>query len=670
MLVGDEYSFSTLIAGVHMWIVTEVCRMAMLWSCFFSVQLNQETHVGFPLGFQSTSKAEPNAYAVLYWERLDHLESAWNQLALFLERPFARQEHLDSLRQRVLALRKCLKSSDFWLRYLDPIQYRKLHGVLPVEWEVEVFEKWEAPYRREAGGLFLLLEYLKEPIVREDSMRTLIHKAQPAFSAFRQDSNVFQLSDPAHFYFANRLFLLNLASLYTTGFECPEPHAILPELIDMLHQTRAIYLAYNRSFPEWALPESYLNQYYRLLFFVNSGLADYDHFNHFVWVRDFIRPLFTLNAQIIREKGLISKSLVDFALNNKIDRIYSKELIKAQEIDAMFKRASPAVWKEAQSLGELLFHDPILSGNNERSCASCHKPNQFFTDTATSTALAFDRKGMLTRNAPSLINARYNHLLMLDGQHLSLKDQIRAVHRKVDEMNGDEEETFKELMSCPDYARRLQMVAEQSGNKQLSIEHVFACIIAYYTAFDSATSKFDRAVHDGEILDPNEIKGFNLFMGKAQCATCHFPPLFSGLKPPYSSNEFESLGVPSDTSFVQLSSDRGRFMQHPVAEMDHAFRTSTLRNISHTKPFMHNGVFQDLEVLMEFYNQGGGKGRGLYVPNQTLSDEKLQLTASEKKQIINFLQSLNEDVKIPSGTLNLPKSKNKILNQRVSGGVY
>ena len=130
-------------------------------------------------------------------------------------------------------------------------------------------------------------------------------------------------------------------------------------------------------------------------------------------------------------------------------------------------------------------------------------------------------------------------------------------------------------------------------------------------------------------------------MSKAQCATCHFVPQFNGVKPPYIGSEFEVLGVPKDIAFKSLNDDKGRHGVNPADEMDHAFRTGTIRNIAYTAPYMHNGVFKTLNEVIDFYDVGGGAGKGLSVTNQTLSSDSLKLTAEEKQDLcFHLLQNL------------------------------
>jgi cytochrome c peroxidase len=171
-------------------------------------------------------------------------------------------------------------------------------------------------------------------------------------------------------------------------------------------------------------------------------------------------------------------------------------------------------------------------------------------------------------------------------------------------------------------------------------------------------------------LSSDARDGFNLFMGKAQCGTCHFLPLFNGVKPPYIGSEFEVLGTPADTIYSALSADTGRYGVNPAPETHRAFRTGTLRNIARTAPYMHNGVFTTLMQVINFYDAGGGAGHGLNVPNQTLSADSLQLSPREKNAIISFLITLNEDLPPVATPASLPRARNKELNTRVPGGIY
>src|SRR5690606_2454787 len=106
-----------------------------------------------------------------------------------------------------------------------------------------------------------------------------------------------------------------------------------------------------------------------------------------------------------------------------------------------------------------------------------------------------------------------------------------------------------------------------------TVEHIASAITLYYSKFSRYYSPFDEAMNEKKPIAADSKHGFNLFMSKAQCATCHFVPQFNGVKPPFVGSEFEVLGVPEDTAYSALSNDMGRHTVHKADEMMHAFRT-------------------------------------------------------------------------------------------------
>lgn len=568
--------------------------------------------------------------------------------------------------------RLALKSIDFWLRYLEPISYKQINGPLPVEWETEVFEKFEKPYKREGAGLTLAALYLDEDTVKSEVLLDLIHSSISATEVFTRDSVVGQLKDYHHFYLCNRLFLLNLAAIYTTGFECPDPKNVIPELRSMLANVHKTYITFNMGFTNTTLSSQYLEIYLSAINFVNKQSNDFEEFDHYTFIKDYINPLFTINQQLIKEYNVVTKSYVDYSLNKNSSSIFSKNLYNGQNTKGIYLRVyDNKVLAEIEKIGKLLFYDPILSGNNQRSCASCHKPTQYFTDTLTNTSLQFDRKGFLPRNSPSLINAPYNHLILLDGKHISLQNQTKDVITNPIELGSIEQDVLKKVLSCKEYKDAFKSFLKYTPTeKDITLEHISSAITLYYGKFSKYYSPFDMAMNNKETLNDNAKKGFNVFMSKAQCATCHFAPQFNGVKPPYVGSEFEVLGVPSDTNFTSLSPDKGRFNVNAAKETANAFRTGTIRNASKTAPYMHNGVFRTLEQVIDFYDLGGGNGKGLKVNNQTLSSDSLHLTKDDKTNLIAFINSLTEKIEFENVPEKLPVSKIKNLNKRKVSGEY
>jgi len=119
-------------------------------------------------------------------------------------------------------------------------------------------------------------------------------------------------------------------------------------------------------------------------------------------------------------------------------------------------------------------------------------------------------------------------------------------------------------------------------------------------------------------------------------------PLFNGTFPPrFMKIESEVIGVPASVDGKTLDRDMGRYDIIPSASFKHSFKVPTLRNVTRTAPYMHNGVFAALEQVMDFYNKGGGAGLGLKVDNQTLPFDKLDLTKQQRDEIVAFMKSLD-----------------------------
>lgn len=581
-------------------------------------------------------------------------------------------EGIEKISAQINKARSGLKSMDFWFRYLEPTAYKKINGPLPVEWETEVFEKFEKPYKREGAGLTLAALYIEEDNFEKDSLVKLVESSLQATEIYAADSITKNLNSYHHFYLCNRLFLLNLASIYTTGFECPDTARIIPELQLLMQSVTSIYQSYNKSFPDKIVNEKYLSLYNDAIAFVGNQSKNYSSFDHFSFIKNYVNPLFTINQQAIKQYKVASRSFVDYTLNKTNGSIFNKGLYNGLNPKGIYLRVDDEkMLQEIDKLGKLLFYDPILSGNNKRSCVSCHKPTEYFTDTSTASSLQYNRKDFLSRNSPTLINIVYNQLAMLDGHHISLQNQTKAVITSSIELGSNETALLKKVLSCVDYEKVLKKLLKYTPQEtEITFDHITSAITFYYSKFSKYYAPFDEAMNTGKNLTTETKKGFNLFMSKAQCATCHFVPQFNGVKPPFVGSEFEVLGVPADTGFKKLSPDKGRYEVNPAFETLHAFRTGSLRNTQHTGPYMHNGVFKTMMEVIDFYNAGGGAGRGLTVSNQTLSPDSLRLTQTEKENIIRFLESLNENILFEAAPEKLPLSKNKNLNSRKVGGQY
>jgi cytochrome c peroxidase len=284
------------------------------------------------------------------------------------------------------------------------------------------------------------------------------------------------------------------------------------------------------------------------------------------------------------------------------------------------------------ALGRRLFFEKALSGNNTRSCATCHQPNLYFTD-GLSRNMSVTGNESLPRHTPGLLYAGYQYSQFWDGRAGSLEEQVLTVLHSPQEMDIRDDTLLYRLQHHPMY-------------NNLTLPQVQAALAAYLRTLAPFDAPFDRYIAgNGQAMTAEQQAGGNLFMGKAQCATCHFAPLFNGLIPPlYNRTEFEVLGTPSNDDLLHPlpDNDSGRLAFFPIDFYKGAFKTPTVRNAAATAPYMHNGAFHTMEQVIDFYDKGGGNGIGLSVPNQTLSAVPLQLTGEEKKSLIAFMHALTD----------------------------
>ena len=306
-------------------------------------------------------------------------------------------------------------------------------------------------------------------------------------------------------------------------------------------------------------------------------------------------------------------------------------------------RSSPAI----VTLGRDLFFDVLLSPSGTRSCATCHVPERAFTDGRARAALLGSHASVSrARNTPTLINAALQPTQFADNRVRTLEDQATDVLGNASEMGGSLAMAAARVWREPHYRRQFAAAFGGSADTALSPRTLRLAVAAYVRSLTALRSPFDRAVRgNAAALSDEEAAGFNLFMGKAKCGTCHFAPLFGGAMPPsLTENEPEVIGVPARLGARRASvdPDSGRFNVRRIDQHLHAFKTPSLRNAALTAPYMHNGAFPTLESVVDFYDVGGGAGIGARLQHQTLPTDSLHLSARQKRAIVAFLGALTD----------------------------
>ena len=297
------------------------------------------------------------------------------------------------------------------------------------------------------------------------------------------------------------------------------------------------------------------------------------------------------------------------------------ELLGLEDANTFVPKENPLTAKKVE-LGRFLFFDKRMSKNNTIACASCHIPAMAFTDgQPVSTGINRLQGG---RSAPASINRVFSTAQFWDGRGATLEDQsVGPLVSPVEHGFVNHDEMVKKLKGIEGYRR----LFKEAFNSDITTEAVGKAIASFQRTILSGNSPADRfdVGGDQEALTEDAQRGLTLFRGKARCTRCH-----SGFN--FSDEKFHNIGIGWDTNTVDL----GRFMETKNPEDIGAFKTPTLREISRTAPYMHDGRFATLEDVVNFYNQGGIKN-----PHLDNTIIPLELTAEEKHDLVALLRSLN-----------------------------
>jgi cytochrome c peroxidase len=443
-------------------------------------------------------------------------------------------------------------------------------------------------------------------------------------------SNSNELTD-AHVFDAMRLEVYRIITLGITGFDSPVVLNSLPEAEVSLVTIEKYYRVYSQN-----KSVSNAKTVYAILEKGKKYLKVNRNFNAFdraYFIKEIANPLSKeLHKTQIELKIPFMKE--QRGLKASAQTLFDKEAFDAEAFSGFPDyKTTP----EKIVLGKKLFNDPVLSGNNTRSCSSCHHIEKAFTD-GLERAVSLDGKSMIQRNTPTLNNIAFQRVFFADSRVSYLEDQAIAVIRNENEMHGSLEKSALEIQKKEEYINQFRKAFPQGEINEFAIKNALASYIRSLSHYDS---KFDEYMTNKTTFTADEKAGFNLFAGKAKCATCHFIPLTNGTVPPnFDKSESEVLGVPNKEK--KLDGDLGKFVITQAAIHRFSFKTPTIRNIEHTAPYMHNGVYKTLEEVIDFYNDGGGLGLGFEVPNQTLPEDKLNLSVKEKKQLIDFMKTLTD----------------------------
>jgi len=315
---------------------------------------------------------------------------------------------------------------------------------------------------------------------------------------------------------------------------------------------------------------------------------------------------------------------------------FSMELPLGLQGDAAYVPENNPMTPPKVELGKLLYFDPRMSKDNTISCATCHNPYHGFADPSGTSGGVGGSLG--TRSSPTVINRLFSKEQFWDGRAEDLEMQAHGPLTNAVEMAMPSHDHVCKNISL---IRGYRYYFENAfGSNEVTIAKIAQAIAAYERTVLSGNSAFDRYnAGDKDAMSASAVRGMELFNGKANCKVCH-----AGFN--FTDESYHNLGVGMD----RPNPDLGRYEISKAEEDRGAFKTPTLRNITESAPYMHDGSESTLRQVVELYNKGG-------IPNQWLSREIKPLNLSEQEvgDVVAFMQTLTADVTNAEPPAALPK---------------
>lgn len=304
---------------------------------------------------------------------------------------------------------------------------------------------------------------------------------------------------------------------------------------------------------------------------------------------------------------------------------YTLRLPLGLQADAAYIPEGNPLSREKIDLGKLLYFERRLSKDNSMSCATCHHPYHGFAEPNPTSEGVTGAVGK--RNAPTVINRLFSKEQFWDGRAADLEEQAHGPLTNPGEMAmSSHDAVVARVKSVPGYA---PLFEKAFGTPEINMGRIAQAMAAYERTVVSGNSPYDRYVAgDKDAMSPAAVRGLALFNGKGNCLTCH-----TGFN--FTDESYHNLGV----GMGAAEPDLGRFAVTKAESEKGAFKTPTLRNVSQTPPYMHDGSEPTLRSVVDFYNRGGR-------PNPNLAKEikPLGLTTQEVADLVMFMEALTADV--------------------------
>lgn len=559
--------------------------------------------------------------------QVDSLEVAVNSLVESVEQ----QKDSTAIRKAFVDSRVAYKKIEWAVAYFLPHTTKSING--PALDQLDLDENSFIP----AEGFQVIEEYLYPEFDDESYSDMLLDTKRVKNFVLSMRKNFEVITIPEDLVLeALKMEVFHITALGITGFDTPVSRLLFVEATASLSGVKQVI----ELSKEWKQTASYKE----IMPLLDKAIAicqknpDKNSFDYLDFIVSYLDPIAKGIVHIQADLKIPFNDGVHQVVKGSVGSLFDKDLIN---LNAFSPDSTYYLTPAKVALGKELFFEKKLSKNDFRSCADCHHPDKAFSE-PLKTALDLNGQPLL-RNTPSLNYAAYYHGQFLDMRSMTLESQSSDVITNKDEMHGDLKEIVAHLNNDEKYRKQFQTIYKTDKKVEVwQLENVLASYIRSLSVFNS---RFDQYMQGNkQALSSREKNGFNLFVGKGQCATCHFMPLFNGTVPPFfTDSEQEVLGVPANKEGTVLDSDLGRYVFNTdLPQLKHSFKTTTVRNVGESGPYMHNGVYETLEEVMDFYNKGGGLGLGLDVESQTLPEDPLELTEGEIADIVLFMKALSD----------------------------
>lgn len=301
----------------------------------------------------------------------------------------------------------------------------------------------------------------------------------------------------------------------------------------------------------------------------------------------------------------------------------------------MPQAAENIVSVEGADLGRHLFYDPILSDKNNMSCATCHRQEKAFSDAPN--PFTKGNKDLLTnRNTMPLFNLAWYSDFFWDGRASSIEEQVFHPVRDPNEMDLGWTDATKRVRKSSFYRQKFKLAF---GNQEIDSVLISKAIGQFLRTLISNQSKFDRVLAGLDYLNKDEYAGLVLMndMTKGDCLHCHTTDANAlGTTGLFSNNGLDDIKDP------HLYKDKGLGGLTNNVNDNGKFRIPSLRNVELTAPYMHDGRFETLEEVLDFYSEGVKRSANIDSKMGLAHQGGVRLKAEEKKQIIAFLRTLTD----------------------------